>query len=64
MHLLIDKVTMKKWKQHVVRTVWNMLYGRVWKMAVVAMQKSVHFDFSFEYGEIVNLDYYNVNDNL
>ena len=64
MHLLIDKVTMKKWKQHVVRTVWNMSYGRLWKMSVVAMQKSVHFDFSFEYGEIVNLDHYNVNNNL
>ena len=58
---------MKKWKQHVVRTVWNMLYGRLWKMSVVAMQKNVHVrhvDFSFEYGEIVNLDYYNVNNNL
>ena len=64
MHLLIDKVTMKKWKQHVVRTVWNMSYGRLWKMSVVAMQKSVHSDFSFEYGEIVNLDHYNVNNNL
>ena len=54
--MLIDKVTMKKWKQHVLRTVWNMLYGRLWKR--------VHFDFSFEYGEIVSLDYYNVNNNL
>ena len=34
------------------------------KNSVVAMQKSVHFDFSFEYGEIVSLDYYNVNNNL
>ena len=25
--------------------------------------ESVHFDFSFDYGEIVSLDYYNVNNN-
>ena len=41
-----------------------MSYGRLWKMSVVAMQKSDHSDFSFEYGEIVNLDHYNVNNNL
>ena len=41
-----------------------MSYGRLRKMSVVAMQKSVHPDFSFEYGEIVNLDHYNVNNNL
>ena len=41
-----------------------MSYGRLRETSVVAMLKSVHFDLSFEYGEMVSLDYYNVNNDL